>query len=262
MNADHSASATFVLLEQLSVTKSGNGTASVISTPAGISCGSTCAHSYNYGTSVQLRATPVTGWSFVGWTGGGCSGTDTCTVSMTQARSVTATFALIRETLNVTKSGKGSVTSSPAGISCGATCAHSYNYGMSVQLYATPPTGWSFARWTGGSCSGTGICIVSMTQARTVTATFIARSPASLKVSRSGGGSGVVTSSLSGISCGSTCSHAYSFGTSVTLTARTTSGSAFTGWSGACAGTSAKCQVSMTAARTTTATFAAPRAGG
>jgi aryl-phospho-beta-D-glucosidase BglC (GH1 family) len=75
-----------------------------------------------------------------------------------------------------------------------------------------------------------------------------------LAVAKSGSGSGTITSSPSGINCGSSCSAAYSSGTSVTLTASPASGSTFAGWSGACSGTST-CTVSMSAARSVTATF-------
>ena len=77
-----------------------------------------------------------------------------------------------------------------------------------------------------------------------------------LSVSRQGTGSGTVTSTPSGINCGSTCSASYAAGTSVTLTAQPTSGSNFTGWSGACTGTSS-CTVSMDSARSVTASFTA-----
>jgi endoglucanase len=75
-----------------------------------------------------------------------------------------------------------------------------------------------------------------------------------LTVARAGTGSGTITSSPSGINCGSTCSASYASGTSVTLTAAAASASTFAGWSGACAGTGT-CTVSMTAARSVTATF-------
>jgi hypothetical protein len=74
-----------------------------------------------------------------------------------------------------------------------------------------------------------------------------------LTVSKAGTGSGTVTGS--GINCGSTCSASYASGTSVTLTAAAASGSTFGGWSGACSGTATTCTVSMTAARSVTATF-------
>ncbi|HYD54679.1 MAG TPA: glycoside hydrolase family 9 protein, partial [Gemmatimonadaceae bacterium] len=99
--------------------------------------------------------------------------------------------------LVVTKAGTGAgtVTSSPAGISCGAACSASYTSGASVTLTATPAAGSTFAGWTG--CTGTGAtCTISMTAARSVTATFNS-SPVTtyaLTVTKSGTGSGAVTS--------------------------------------------------------------------
>lgn len=75
-----------------------------------------------------------------------------------------------------------------------------------------------------------------------------------LTVTKSGVGTGTITSSPAGISCGSTCSHAYARGTQVTLTAGAASGSTFAGWSGACTGTAA-CTVTMDADHTVRATF-------
>ena len=57
---------------------------------------------------------------------------------------------------------------------------------------------------------------------------------ADLQVSKAGSGTGTVTSSPSGIDCGTDCSQAYPLNTVVTLTATPPSNSAFTGWSGAC----------------------------
>ncbi len=81
-----------VLQNTLSVSVSGNG--SVASSPAGISCGSDCSEAYPASTSVTLTATPAAGQQFSGW-GGACSGTGTCTVGMTQARSVSAAFTAV-----------------------------------------------------------------------------------------------------------------------------------------------------------------------
>lgn len=253
MSADRSVGATFTPLEPLSVTKYGSGGALVTSNPVGISCGSNCAHSYVYGTSVQLSATPAAGWSFTGWTGGGCSGAGSCRVSMTRALSVAATFVPLRESLSLTELGKGIVTSSPAGIRCGSTCAHSYKHGMTVQLKATPAKRWIFAGWTGGGCSGTRTCSVSMIQARSVLATF---APISQRLSVTKAGKGSVTSSPAGISCGSICAHSYHYGVTVQLKTTPAKGWIFAGWTGGvCTGTSS-CTVSMTQARKVTATFA------
>ena len=75
-----------------------------------------------------------------------------------------------------------------------------------------------------------------------------------LTVSKSGTGSGTVTSSVGGVNCGATCSADFDGGTSVTLTAAAASGSTFAGWSGACAGSGA-CTVTMDAAKTVTVAF-------
>lgn len=243
----------------LTIAKVGTGSGTVTSSPAGINCGATCAASYTNGTSVTLTATPAASSTFTGWNGGGCSGTGTCTVMLSAATSVTATFTAAPTTYNlsVTKAGTGSgtVSSSPAGIACGATCSASYTSGTAVTLTASPAAGSSFSGWS-GACSGTGTCTVTMSAATAVTATFNVTPPTtySLSVSRTGTGSGTVTSSPVGINCGATCSSSYSSGTVVTLTASSAVGSAFTGWSGACSGLGS-CTVTMSAAQTVTATF-------
>lgn len=79
--------------QTLTVATSGNGSGTVSSNPGGINCGSTCSHAYATGTSVTLTETPASGSVFSGWSGD-CSGTGDCTATMSQARSVTATFTL------------------------------------------------------------------------------------------------------------------------------------------------------------------------
>ena len=241
----------------LTLSKSGTGSGTVTSSPSGINCGSTCNASFNSGTSVSLTAAAANGSTFGGW-GGSCSGTaTTCTVSMTAARSVTATFNSNTATfaLSVTKAGSGSgtVTSNTGGINCGSTCSANIASGTSVTLTASAASGSSFTGWS-GACSGTGTCTVTMSAARAVTATFNTASTFALGVTRAGTGSGTVTSSPSGINCGSTCTANYASGTSVTLSQSAASGSTFAGWSGSCTGTGS-CVLSMTAARSVTATF-------
>ena len=76
---------------QLSVTTTGTGTGTVTSSPAGIDCGSTCQANFSSGQQVTLTATAASGSTFGGWSGA-CTGSGSCTVTMNQARSVTATF--------------------------------------------------------------------------------------------------------------------------------------------------------------------------
>jgi hypothetical protein len=75
--------------------------------------------------------------------------------------------------LNVTRSGKGRMTSAPAGINCGGDCSESYAVGTAVTLTATPLRGSTFTGWS-GACSGTGSCALTMSADKSVTATFAA----------------------------------------------------------------------------------------
>jgi hypothetical protein len=79
-------------------------------------------------------------------------------------------------------------------------------------------------------------------------------------VSKAGQGTGTVTSSAGGLNCGSTCVADITNGDSVTLTALHGPGSQFMGWSGACSGGQISCTLSMSAARSVTASFAASTA--
>lgn len=80
-----------------------------------------------------------------------------------------------RFTLTVTKTGaeggRGTVTSSPAGITCGSTCTAQFDKGTPVTLSARAVGNTRFTGWS-GACTGTGACVVEMTADRAVTATF------------------------------------------------------------------------------------------
>ncbi len=230
----------------LLISVSGSGT--VTSSPAGINCPSTCSATFSGGPQVTLTATPAAGWSFSGW-GGACNGTGSCMVTANVARSVSATF-IQTFTLSVSETGSGTVTSSPSGINCGATCSANFASGTMVTLTATPTGGALFSGW-GGACSGTGNCNVTMNSATSVSATFI---QPTFTLSVTVGGSGSVTSSPVGINCPSTCSAAFNNGTQVTLTATPSGGEIFGGWSGACTGLSG-CTVTMNSAMSVGATF-------
>jgi len=81
------------------------------------------------------------------------------------------------EPLTASITGGGTVTSSPAGISCAPICSNNFAAGAQVSLTASAATGWSFSGWSGAGCSGTGACNVTMNAAESVTATFT-QSPA------------------------------------------------------------------------------------
>jgi subtilisin family serine protease len=177
----------------LTVTVQGSG--AVTSTPSGIQCGATCSASFATGSVVTLRATATGRMRFTGWSGA-CSGTAlTCQVTMNETRSVTATFATgsgkgtpapsapggggggggsASYRLNVAKQGNGAgiVTSSPAGIQCGSSCSADFSRNMTVTLTASAFGGARFVRWSGACSGATPRCTLTMSQARTVIATF------------------------------------------------------------------------------------------
>jgi len=150
----------------------------VTSSPTGINCGADCSEPYISGTSVTLTAVAAAGSRFIGWSGCDSSSGASCMVTMRAARTVTATFKLVFTlTVNRTGLGSGTITSSPAGISCGSDCSEPYISGTTVTLTASPNLGSVFLNgWSGcDSVSGlTGqVCTVSMTRARAVTANFV-----------------------------------------------------------------------------------------
>lgn len=77
----------------LTVSRTGSGTGTVTSNPAGINCGADCSENYVSGTSVALFATPNSGSMFNGWSGA-CSGTGACNVVMSTNRNVIANFGI------------------------------------------------------------------------------------------------------------------------------------------------------------------------
>ena len=110
---------------------------------------------------------------------GACTNaTGTCTVTMTQAQSVTATFNLSPGTFLLTftprGTGAGTIVSSPTGINCGAVCVAPFAMGSTVTLTAVEGPNADFAGW-GGACSNfwrQSTCKVAMTKARAASALF------------------------------------------------------------------------------------------
>ena len=75
--------------------------------------------------------------------------------------------------VNKTGTGFGTLTSTPAGVDCGSTCAFIYIQNTIVALLATPATASYFTGW-GGACAGTiSTCNVTMNVAKPVSADFI-----------------------------------------------------------------------------------------
>jgi uncharacterized repeat protein (TIGR02543 family) len=264
MDANKTVGATFTIQTfTLTVTPPSNGTI----TGTGIDCSSTvpghtdCWETFDYGTGVSLTAAPDTGYDFTGWSGA-CSGTtNPCSVTMNANKTVGATFTIQTFTLTVTPPSNGTITGT--GIDCSSTvpghtdCSQVFNYGSPpVALTATPATGYDFTSWS-GACSGTtSPCSVTMDANKTVGATFTIRT-FTLTVTPPSNG----TIAGTGIDCSSTvpghtdCTQVFNWNTSVALTATHATGYDFTGWSGACSGTTNPCNVTMNADKTVGATF-------
>jgi uncharacterized repeat protein (TIGR02543 family) len=246
--------------QALAVTVAGAGQGTVTSAPAGIACPGDCAESFAPGTQVTLTAAPAAGSTFGGW-GGACAGTAvTCTVTVSAATAVTATFGEVPPptlTVVVSGTGQGTVTSTPSGIQCPGDCAESFAAGTSVTLVATPAAGSVFTGWSGGVCSGTGVCALPLAASVSLTAVFSPEPPPRLSVGLLGNGTGTVTSSPAGINCPGDCAESFSAGTTVTLSAAPAAGSTFAGWAGACSGTGG-CTVTVAGAQSVSARFVLP----
>src|SRR3990172_2816804 len=254
MNSDKTCSATFVEFFTFTVIKSGTGSGKVTTLDGGINCGSDCTEVYGANNLLFLNATPDPGSKFTAW-GGSCSGGSAISLLLDSNKTCTATFDLLPGyTLMVEKQGNGTgtVTSNPTGINCGSDCSENYFEGAQITLTPTPSAGSIFAGWSGDTDCGDGV--VMMNSSKTCTATFNLMPPQfTLTVSKSGTGTGIVTSNPTGINCGSDCTEAYDINTQVTLIASPNSGSSFSGWSG-----HADCAdglVTMDASKTCTANF-------
>ncbi len=130
--------------------------------------------SHDWGSSLLYRiATWPNGvwWRFTCW--------DALNNPVSQTVHLTINAVSPNYDLTVTKNGTGTgkVTSLPAGINCGIDCTETYPSGTDVTLTATADSGKTFTGWSGGGCSGTGLCSVKMTGSLTVTATFDTPAP-------------------------------------------------------------------------------------
>ncbi len=170
----------------LTVAVDGTGTGTVTSTPAGINVTTgDAADTFDFddGTEVTLTADAAVGSTFTGW-GGDCAGTDPCVLTLDDDANVTATFTqdVVVEgpfdlTVNKVGAGDGTVTSDVGGIdlAVGETeqTVMDLDEGTVVTLTATADGTSIFNGWSGGGCSGTDPCVVTMDADTTVTASFV-----------------------------------------------------------------------------------------
>jgi hypothetical protein len=198
MSAAKEVTAEYTLLptKVLSVSQSGNGTVST--KPKGIKCGPTCSAAsagFPEGALITVEAKAGSGATFTGWSSGAgtCTGTTTpCQVTMSAAKSLTAAFSAGKaivspQTLTLTKAGTGSGTVKATGLTCEVLCtstsaayfggetsppAKKAKAAALVTLSAVSAPGSQAVVWSGCTEEKEGHCIVSMSAAKEVTATF------------------------------------------------------------------------------------------
>ena len=98
MSASRTVTARFTRIppkRTLVVQQEGSGKGTVNSIPDGISCGTDCSYTYDPGTAVTLSAVPDPGYTFMGWSGGGCAGTGSCVVTLWDSALITARFECV-----------------------------------------------------------------------------------------------------------------------------------------------------------------------
>lgn len=179
---------------------------------------------------------------------------DTLADGMATPQAAAAMAPALFTSLQVTKNGKGTVTSTPTGILCGNSCFANYPLGTVVTLTATPDSGSNFLGWNDNNCGKTPTCklTVNSLALRNITANF---QPApTLTIVKSGAGNGTVVSLPVGIYCGTQCTTNFQSSQQVTLFPLPAQGSLFFKWNGACTG-SGSCLISMDAAKSVTAVF-------
>lgn len=132
--------------------------------------GGPCHYTIPQGQVLQLTPFPAAGHVFAGWSGA-CTGAGPCTVSMIQARQVTATFApQSAASISVTITGTGDVVGGQ-GPCASPGCTLANTGSGSVTLNAVPSSGQVFTGWS-GACSGTEPCQLARGQDHDLTAAF------------------------------------------------------------------------------------------
>jgi uncharacterized repeat protein (TIGR02543 family) len=148
--------------------------------------------SFNPGTSVTVKATPSAGYSFINWTENGTivSTSSPYIFALTANRTLVANFAPITFSLNVT-AVNGTVVKNPN--------FAKYNSGATVQLTATPNSGYTFTSWSGDATGSVNPLTVTMNANKNITANFTAVGPPPLFSTFFGGFGGTAGMTNQGI---------------------------------------------------------------
>ena len=180
----------------------------------------------------------------------------TCAVTMNADVSGVVALAL-KPTIALTLNGGGSVVLASGGastVTCTSSCTQPMDPGSQLQLTAVAASGTYFTAW-GGDCGGTlNSCFLTMDASKTVSVNFAPKLHVTVAVT--GTGQGVIASSDGLLSCPPACVDSVAGGALFTLTANPSSGSTFSGWSGACSGSQPSCTLTVSASTSVGASFA------
>jgi hypothetical protein len=268
---------TYVLTASANGLYGATGTVSTTDTAPAISCATgagPCTGSAANGATVTLHAEPGAGSLVSSWSGCTPSADKlACTMTLTGARSVIATFQPTTYVLTARANGLYGATGTVAttdtnpAISCATgagPCTGSAANGATVTLRAEPGAGSLVSSWSPGCTPSADklTCTLTMAGARSVTATF---QPATYVLTARANGLYGATGTVSAtdtdptISCATgagPCTGSAANGATVTLQAQPGAGSLASSWSG-CTPSADKltCTMTMTAARSVTVTF-------
>jgi len=157
---------------RVSVTLNGNGVVSGLGT-FGCAHGSEgdCATVVENQTTLDLVPKAFPGFHFTGWTGGGCTGTSDCSLTIGADTAVAATFVANPVTRLQIK-GKGRLIGAFFGSCTRPRCTVRFPYAQNSQIRAVPAKHGRFLHWS-GACRGTApTCTIKSTSALSVVAVF------------------------------------------------------------------------------------------
>ncbi len=191
---------------------------------------------YNHGDSVELTATPATGYEFTSWTGDATGTDNPLTVVMNGNKVITANFTIKTYTLTV-NAVNGTVLKVPQ--------QATYNHGATVVLTPTATTGYEFTSWTVDATGNSNPLTVTMNSDKVITANF---SPLAAAFTLN-------VTAINGTVSKNPNNPTYNDGDNLVLTATPNSGYEFTSWSGDATGTNNPLTVLMNANKNITANF-------
>jgi len=210
LTGNESVVANFVKKQyDLALSIEGEGTVEEVVTKAG--------KEYASGTEVELTAIPAEGWMFNGWTGDLETIDNPVSITIDEAKSVTANFIRKTYELTVNIEGEGTVDEQVV------VAPSQYEFETQVELTANPAEGWEFSNWSGAVEGTDNPVTIEITDAKEVTAVFT-RKIYDLNVSIEG--EGTVAEEVV------VAPSQYEFETELRLTAEPSQYWQFVGWSG------------------------------